>query len=305
MPSRLAKGPVKKRVLTDLLCCACFALFVLGFVVVGVIFGIKGDSLNYDQLLDSEGRACGVESSVRDYKYLYMIKFSKNYRSVCVKECPVFDYNQIKYNSTGTNTTYIRPVYFENLSAVIDYSVRNDIGSDSTSNAFDFDEAAASGYYTRQQWDDYLARLQFDCKPNEDVRECKHSAIDGVFLYDSRQSFNILCTPISPRVAASVSKVGDISGNWTRDIKIAKWMIFIALMIAFVLSIVFIYLSGWMMKFIIWIQLTIAIVFMVALAIILWILAFSDHSMMLNNNSVSPATIRAYRSLKNHKVNSW
>lgn len=82
-------------------------------------------------------------------------------------------------------------------------------------------------------------------------------------------------------------------------------MIFIALMIAFVLSIVFIYLSGWMMKFIIWIQLTIAIVFMVALAIILWILAFSDNSMMLNNNSVSPATIRAYRSLKNHKVSSW
>ena len=243
-----------------------------------------------------------MDQSVRDFKYLYMIKFSKNYRSICVRECPIFDYNQIKYNSTGLNSTYIRPVYFENLSAVIDYSVRNDVGSESTDNPFDFDEAAAAGYYSRQQWDDYLARLTFNCRPNEDVRECRHNPADGVFLYDSRDSFNRFCTPVSPRVAASVSKVGDVSGNWTRDIKIAKWTIFIALLVAFILSLVFIYLSSWMMRFIIWIQLVLAIIFMVGLSIILWILAFGDHSRMLNNNNASPSTVRAYQSLKNHKV---
>lgn len=302
IPRRLANGPVQNRRLTDIFCCIIFTLAFLAFVIIGIIFGAKGDGLNYDQLLDSEGQSCGVDPVVKDFPYLYMIKFSKNYRSVCVKECLKFDYNQIKYNSSGLNTTYIQPVYYENLSAVIDYSVRNDIGAESTDNPFDYDEAAAAGYYSKQQWDTYLSNRQLVCMPNLDVKSCRQNEPDGVYLYDSRESFNGFCTPITPRAAAAVSLVGDINGNWTRDIKISKWMILISILLAFILSLAFLYLSSFIMSFIIWLQLGIAILFLLALSIVLWLLAFGDHSDMLLNNNASAATIRAYKSLRNHRV---
>lgn len=302
LPRRLARGPVQPRGFTDIFCCVIFALFFLGFVVIGIIFGIKGDTLNYDQLLDSESQACGIDPAVRNYPYLYMIKFSKNYRSVCVKECPRFDYNQIKYNSDLSNGSYIQPVYFENISSVIDYSVRGDIGNDDSGNTFDYDEGAAAGYYTRTQWNNYLHNFKLDCMPNNDVLTCKQNNTDGVYLYDSRQSFNGLCTPITPKAAAAVSLIGDVSGNWTRDIKIAKWMIFLSILIAFVLSVAFLWLSSWIMGFIIWLQLGIAMLFLIGLSIVLWVLAFGDHTDRLRSNHASAATIRVYQSLRRHRV---
>ena len=112
MPSRLANGPVRNRVLTDKFCCIVFAIFFIGWIVVGSIYASKSASLSsLDDVMDSEGNICGQDPNVKDYPYLFMVKFTANYRSVCVKSCPKFDYNQIKYNSTGTNTTYIQPVF--------------------------------------------------------------------------------------------------------------------------------------------------------------------------------------------------
>ena len=49
------------------------------------------------KIYDSSGNVCG-EGKALDFPVLYLQTFSKPYKSVCVWECPKFDYNAIKYD---------------------------------------------------------------------------------------------------------------------------------------------------------------------------------------------------------------
>jgi len=49
------------------------------------------------KIYDSSGNACGFGKTT-DYPILFLQTFSKPYKSVCVKKCPKFDYNAIKFN---------------------------------------------------------------------------------------------------------------------------------------------------------------------------------------------------------------
>lgn len=113
-------GPLKNDRFTDLFCAFIFALYVLALIIVGVMACANGniDSLNHP--LDSEGKRCGIDSEYERYPKLLMFKFDNPYKSVCVDECPIFDYNQMKYNSSGDASNYIQPVYYDNLSVTVE-----------------------------------------------------------------------------------------------------------------------------------------------------------------------------------------
>lgn len=90
-------------------------------IAIVVLNLANSDISSMREISDSEGNVCGQDSGYEDYKNLVMFNFDAPYRSVCVKECPKFDYNQIKYNSDGTNSSVIEPVYFENFTKAVEY----------------------------------------------------------------------------------------------------------------------------------------------------------------------------------------
>lgn len=99
MPKEWKDGPVKnsKRNVTD-------KIFLILFIVncVSVFSGIMW-SLSVDHNVanfkprDSQGNQCGSEQ-LQEYNYLYLQSFDKEFKSVCVKKCPNFDYNKINKN---------------------------------------------------------------------------------------------------------------------------------------------------------------------------------------------------------------
>jgi hypothetical protein len=305
MPKRLGRGPVPMRSITDVLCCVCFLVFFLVWVVIGVLYAFKGSVKDANNLMDSEGNQCGVDEKVKSYPYLYMIKFDANYKSYCVRECPKFDYNQIKYNSDGSTPNAVpKPLYFEDYGSVVDYSLRNRLAQEPNTkqNAFDYDPAFAAGYFTKDQYYNYLKRTTTQCFTNADLNTCGHDPAQGIWLYDSRPSDTTgFCVPINSEMAEVTTKFSRLSGDWTKDFGIAKWMFLISIATAFVVALLFLFLSAKLMSLLIWLQIALAIFFTGALAVVFWLMAFADHSQMLKNNQADEATIRAYNNLKRFK----
>lgn len=113
-------GPLKFDRFTDLFCFFLFSLCVVAFITLGVLAAANGNMDSMRQPMDSEGKRCGIDSEYERYPKLLMFKFDSPYKSVCVDKCPVFDYNQMKYNSTGEQTDYVQPVYYDNLTVTIE-----------------------------------------------------------------------------------------------------------------------------------------------------------------------------------------
>ena len=129
-------------------------LACVGFLVLFIIFAFTYGFWNNYRLLtkpmDSDARICGQDEAVKNFPFLYIFKFEKNYRSVCVSSCLKFDYNQIKYNSTGAATDYIRPLYYENYTTIVPRSYLTGAGSGANkSSNFDYDDDFAASYFTK------------------------------------------------------------------------------------------------------------------------------------------------------------
>lgn len=114
-------GPLKFERFTDKFCLFIFALYMLAFIIIGVFSVAEGNIDALGNVMDSEGRRCGIDSEYERFPKLLMFKFDSPYKSVCVDECPIFDYNQMKFNSSGTpDMEYIQPVYYDNLSVTVE-----------------------------------------------------------------------------------------------------------------------------------------------------------------------------------------
>ena len=94
------KLPVRKRKMTDCCCLILFLIVCISMIVSSAYILVNTDSEAMSRLYDSSGNDCGI-GQTKDYPFLYMQRMVKPFRSVCLKECPRFDYNQIKYNSNG------------------------------------------------------------------------------------------------------------------------------------------------------------------------------------------------------------
>jgi hypothetical protein len=300
MPKRLSLGPVPKRSMTDIICCLIFLLVIIGFFTVGILFSVKSTSGSVTNVMDSSGNLCGVDTKVANYPYLYIYKFDARYRSVCVKECPKFDYNQIKNNANGKNTASIDPLYFESYSSVVKTTSR--FGLSGGRNAFDYDPNFAQGYYTKEQWYSYLNRFQVKCYPNNEVANCGYSETDGNWVYDSRANFGKICTPlVSSAVSAAGSSLSNVNVNWIFDLIQARWMILISALLALLCAIVVLAISNCLIDIIVWILAIFAVLMLCALAVFFAILGFGDHSAKLKSNNFSASTVKSYEALLAYK----
>lgn len=122
VPLKWKDGPVpnEDRRVTDKFCCLIFVVFMI-FLGVTTVWAFKNsDKDDIYKIYDSEGNACGRDK-LRDYPYLYIQNFEEPFKSVCIKECPNFDYNAIKYNvpyDKQTNAVDVNPNYPGSLNYV-------------------------------------------------------------------------------------------------------------------------------------------------------------------------------------------
>lgn len=304
MPTRLAKGPVQKRTITDVICCICFAIFVICFVVLGIIYAARGSVNSMLELMDSEGNICGVEEKVIAHKYLYFFKFDADYKSVCVKECPKFDYAQIKANASGLTTgTAPDPIYYEDLNKAYDVKWTKPNPPYVKKNPFDFDEDVARNLYDRGMWSQYVKRFDIKCVPNADIGDsCLWNDDKAIYVYDSRPSKLMICLPVDTKLYEQAADILNKGKGMLDNLVTARWMIVISIFTALIMSLVFLFLSNVLMALIVWLQLGIALIFCAALAIFFFILAFSDQTATLKENGASLQYIEAYQNLRKHKV---
>jgi len=106
------KLPVKERRWTDCLCLLLFLAVCFTMIGTTVFILMRSDPEQMFKLYDSSGTDCGI-GDAKEYPLLYMQNFRRPYKSVCVKECPRFDYNQMRYNADGKT----EPIEKKNLDA--------------------------------------------------------------------------------------------------------------------------------------------------------------------------------------------
>uniref|UniRef100_A0A673TFC1 Choline transporter-like protein n=1 Tax=Suricata suricatta TaxID=37032 RepID=A0A673TFC1_SURSU len=63
------RGPIKNRSCTDIICCVLFLLFILGYIVVGIVAWVYGDPRQVLYPRNSTGAYCGVGAN-KDKPYL-------------------------------------------------------------------------------------------------------------------------------------------------------------------------------------------------------------------------------------------
>nr|KAF6508113.1 solute carrier family 44 member 5 [Rousettus aegyptiacus] len=85
------KGPVANRNCTDILCCIIFMLFIIGYILLGLIAWVHGDPRKVVFPTDSEGHFCGQKGTPTENKSIlfYFNLFSCTSPSVMVNlQCP-------------------------------------------------------------------------------------------------------------------------------------------------------------------------------------------------------------------------
>jgi hypothetical protein len=236
---KLPQGEVGKRSRdkrTDTFMIPIFLLITAFTILLFLLYVPQGNYGLADKVLDSEARVCGVDEAVKKYPYLYMVNFEKNYRSVCVAACPQFDYNQIIYNSTGSNKTSIQPLLFEDLgtpSGILFFR------EDDNETVFQFDEYLAQNKYDKDRFENYVSRYNLDCSINNDINTCKHDKSKGMFIYDSRLVDNKVCVPVSPRIRLKSTILNSLVSQEPFEISDGKWAVVFCVGTGLLLSILF------------------------------------------------------------------
>jgi hypothetical protein len=105
VPMEWSDGPSKNhlRRITDKCCFFLFIVYLLLMIGTAIYAIQHSHADDIKSVYDSSGNMCGRDGA-KDYPYLYMQNFQKNYKSVCVKECPTFDYNAIKSGKKASTT---------------------------------------------------------------------------------------------------------------------------------------------------------------------------------------------------------
>ncbi|XP_077463628.1 choline transporter-like protein 5 isoform X1 [Stigmatopora argus] len=85
------RGPVHNRTRTDVLCCVVFFIFILGYVLLGVLAWVNGDPKKIVYPTDSFGNICGDKQNLNK-PFLFYINMLKcaSIETVFNFECPTF-----------------------------------------------------------------------------------------------------------------------------------------------------------------------------------------------------------------------
>ncbi|XP_038146322.1 choline transporter-like protein 2 isoform X2 [Cyprinodon tularosa] len=95
------KGPIQKRGCTDIICCILFTLAVLGYIAVGILAWSQGDPRKVIYPTDSRGQFCGQAGTPLENKRLLfyfnimkcaspmvLLSFQCPTTQMCVEKCP-------------------------------------------------------------------------------------------------------------------------------------------------------------------------------------------------------------------------
>lgn len=217
IPESWGIGPVRNRDrrCTDTWCYVIFVLVLLAMIGTAIVGYVGADPRGIAKVYDSSGNVCG-QGNAENYTTLYLQTFEKPFRSVCVSECPTFDYNQIKFNSTGVssypNGTAIPVLDFVEFIANYagnSYTTAPDM---TESEAFGYNPSWANGYFTEDQWNAYTKAFKIDCLPNAQFSNCK---VDNkkFYSYDSYDVLGKVCTPLGTKSGLMFTKVEEAFAN--------------------------------------------------------------------------------------------
>ena len=309
------KLPVKARQVTDLGCLICFLIVVFMMCITTVFIFWRSDPHNMYKMYDSSGNDCG-EGEAKDHPFLLMQTFEAPYKSVCVSKCPHFDYNQIKYNSTGSLN---RPVESEEdsqysrnyikASHPLDFVEFNEkqAGKSLThtlkmepQEIFGFDEAFVNGYFKQENWDNYLSKqIKLDCFKNNEFSSCNYKK--GEFwVYDTYPLMGLVCVPLSPKTALNFYRISSkINHGMVGDIMDSGKLLLYCGLIALALSLVYLILTRFCGKFIVWIVGILVVLLLIISGIMIFVTYHYDGPLHEKANHLK---IKYLSFLLSHKV---
>ena len=218
IPIEWADGPIrdKFRKVTNKGCYIIFVLYLLAMIGTAVYSLKNSDSTAISRVYDSSGNICG-KGKAEHHPYLYLMNFKAPFKSVCISQCPRFDYNEIKYNADGshppaTDSSEAEPLYFEEFSKKFSGLSRTKSANITPKEAFGYDEGWVNGYFTKDQFNTYTKRTKIDCLPNKEFKNCKVDN-ENFFAYDSYSLMMNVCIPLAPRAALAFNKVSKKFNN--------------------------------------------------------------------------------------------
>ncbi|CAK7304598.1 Choline transporter-like protein 5 [Vulpes lagopus] len=106
------KGPVAKRSCTDVLCCIIFILFIIAYILLGLVAWIHGDPRRVVYPTDSKGHFCGQKGTPNENKTILfyfnllsctspsvVVNLQCPTTQICVSKCPekFLTYMEIKF----------------------------------------------------------------------------------------------------------------------------------------------------------------------------------------------------------------
>ena len=240
-PASWADGPVRNpfRRVTDKCCLIVFLLYLIGMLVTGfyILTNTKAHALK--TVYDSSGNICG-EGAAQKFPFLYLQTFQQPYKSVCVSSCPVFDYNRIKEDPLGKDFTNLRePMFFFEFTKFAGKTFVK--GLDFTRDEiFAYDKSWANNYFTKDNFDKYVNKIETKCYPNKQYSECyKNDPAKDFYIYDSYPIAEKFCAPVSPKPALLFNELnskiltGDF-GDIKQALPILGWCALIAIGLSFV-----------------------------------------------------------------------
>lgn len=237
------KGPAKNRGCTDVLCCILFTVFVFLFLAVGLYAFVMGDARLMIFPADSDGQFCG-SGQHKTKPFLFYFDISKCFsaqsfiinpitcqssKQICVKECP----SKYWFRQTGpANEAICDNNIVPNNQAELDAYLKKDL--------------CASYYITTHP-------VLYRCIPNplEDIPEVS-KFLNPAQLNDSitgSQSFMSL-QGYGTRI------LSDLQKTW--------WIILLFLLLAVIISFVWLVLMRWIAGILVWITLVAVVGLMAA-----------------------------------------
>lgn len=244
IPEPWGIGPVRNasRRCTDKCCYVLFLMVLVAMIGVAIWAILASDPRGVTKVYDSSGNVCGKDAAV-NYPILYLQTFERPFKSVCVSECPSFDYNQIKYNSNGVSTYpdggEIPELDFYQFIANYagnSYTTAPDL---TESESFGYNPSWANGYFTQDQWKAYTSNYKINCLPNKQFSNCK---VDNLkfYAYDSYDVMQKVCTPLGTKSGLMFTKVQAAFSNGDfSDVNYAVSIYGYVALIAFGLSLFF------------------------------------------------------------------
>ena len=91
------------------------------------------------------------------------------------------------------------------------------------------------GYFTKEQYDNYVNNYKLDCKTNKDVKSCKQDTSNDIFIYDTEPQLSRFCFPMSQKIREKLNILGDMSKLGT-DLKRCRWVILFSVIFAFLIG---------------------------------------------------------------------